>query len=76
MKRGGSLSLLLFNLAVEYVIRRLQANQEGLNLSGAHQLLVYTDVNILSESIHTKGCPIKSARFKVRAIVVPLGWRH
>ena len=35
-KQGGSLSLLLFNLALDYVIRRLQANQEGLNLSGAH----------------------------------------
>ena len=53
VKQGGSLSLLLFNLAVEYVIRRLQANQDGLNLSDAHQLLVYADVNILSESIHT-----------------------
>jgi hypothetical protein len=52
VKQGGSLSLLLFSLALEYVIRRLQANQEGLNLSVAHQLLVYTDVNILAESIH------------------------
>jgi hypothetical protein len=34
--KRGSLSLLLFNLALEYVIRRLQAKQEGLNLSGAH----------------------------------------
>jgi flagellar biogenesis protein FliO len=53
VKQGGSLPLLLFILALEYVIRRLQANQEGLNLSGAHQLLVYADVTILSESIHT-----------------------
>jgi len=44
VKQGGSLSLLLFNLALEYVIRRLQANQEGLNLSDVHQLLVYTDL--------------------------------
>jgi len=53
VKQGGSLSLLLFNFAVEYVIRRLQANQEGLNLSGAHQLLVYAGVNIVAEGIHT-----------------------
>jgi hypothetical protein len=45
---------LLFNFAVEYAIRRVQANQEGLKLDGTHQLLLYIDdVNILSKSIHT-----------------------
>jgi sorting nexin-29 len=44
---------LLFNIALEYTIRRVQANQEGLKLYGTHQLLVYADdVNILGGSVH------------------------
>jgi hypothetical protein len=35
-------------------IRRVQANQDGLELSGTNQLLVYADdYNILDGSIHT-----------------------
>jgi hypothetical protein len=44
---------MLFNFALEYAIRRVQANQEGLKLNGTHRLVVYADdVNILGGSVH------------------------
>jgi hypothetical protein len=43
-----------FNFALEYVIRRVQINQEGLNLNGTYQLLVYgDDINVLGGSVYT-----------------------
>jgi hypothetical protein len=53
MKPGNALTPLLFNDALEYAIRRVQVNQNGLKFSGTHWHLVYVDdVNILGRSIY------------------------
>ena len=49
LKQGDALSPMLFNFGLEYAIRRVQVNQDGLKLNGTHQLLV----NILGGSLNT-----------------------
>jgi hypothetical protein len=45
---------LLVDSAVDYAIRRVQENQEGLKLIGTHHLLAYADDgNIVGENIDT-----------------------
>jgi len=43
LKQGDALSPMLFNFALEYAIRRVQVNQDGMKLSGTHQFLAYAD---------------------------------
>jgi hypothetical protein len=45
---------LLYNFALEYAIRKFQANKAGLKLNSVHQFLVHSDdVNIIGGSVHT-----------------------
>ena len=53
LKQEDDLSPLLFNFALEYAIRRVHVNQDGLKLNGTHQLLAYTDDNILGGIVDT-----------------------
>jgi hypothetical protein len=51
LKVGDALSPLHFKFTLEYAIRKVQENQMGLKLNWTHQLLAYTDVNLLGGNI-------------------------
>jgi len=54
LQQGDYLWPLLFTYALEYAIRRVQINQDGLKLRGTGQLLAYADdINILGWSVRT-----------------------
>jgi len=54
LKQGDGLSLFLLNVALGYAVRKVQVNQDALNLNNTHEFLVYAVAyNILGGSVHT-----------------------
>jgi hypothetical protein len=51
LTQEDALEQLLFNSSLEYAIRPVKANKEGLKLKGTYVHVVYADVNILGGCI-------------------------
>jgi hypothetical protein len=53
LKQADALSPVLFNLPLEYAIKKVQVVQLGLKLNGTHQLLASSDdVNLLGDNLN------------------------
>jgi hypothetical protein len=48
LKQENALSPLLFDLVSKYARRKVQDNEEDLELNGTNHLLVYADVTLLT----------------------------
>jgi hypothetical protein len=54
LKKRDTLFPLLFNFALEYAIRKVRVNLDGVKLNDTHRLLVYADDdNMLGRSVLT-----------------------
>jgi hypothetical protein len=52
LKQVDAWSPQIFNFTLQYTIRKVQENQVGLKMYGAHQLLAFADdVNLLGDNI-------------------------
>jgi len=54
LKEGDALSSLLFHLAVDYAIRRVQLNRDALKLNGTRECWVYANDNIVGGSVYIR----------------------
>ena len=52
LKQGDALSSMIFNFALEFAIRSVQVNQDGLKLNGTHQLQAYAMMLIYWEEAY------------------------
>jgi len=69
LKKGDALSPLLSNFELDYAIRSVQVNQDGLKLNDTHQVLAYADgVIILGGSVNTVKKNAKSLGAAVKEI--------
>ena len=74
LKQGDAVSLLHLNFALEYAIKRVQVNKNGLKLNGTHQLLFYADdVKLLQTQSH---CDVEGVLAYRAVNTLDLGYRN